>query len=796
MLRNYYKIAIRNVVKNKLHAFINVFGLAIGFVVAILCLLYIKNELAYDKWIPNQAQIYRVYRQAQDQDAGGWVYTPIPLASTLANEVVGVKRATNLYLEKEVLFSKGETAVYLKDIAFVDTSFFDVFAFSFKAGNPNTVLDQKKSIVISESVAHLFFGDSNPIGETIKLNGETEYSITGVMEVLPGSTSLEHEVYLPIEGNVYAGWLANRVTTYIQIEEKADIHQIAQETDKLLFPIYKKERQAFNLPVETINETPRWKFQPLAEIHLYSTNISDFRNAGGNLHQLYIFGLIAFIILLIASINYMNLATARATVRAKEVGMRKVSGAKKSQLIGQFLTESLLLSLVALIVAMVFAEFLLPLFEQIINRDLTFFAEGMGTIALPLLGLSVLIGLLAGVYPAFFLSRFEPVKVLKGHLLKTAEGQFFRKALVVTQFATSIVLIVIMLFIYKQVHFMQSQELGFNDDQVMTITINNPDSWRKFLGMRHTFEEIEGVQSISLANSLPGQKNSIYAVKVDGLEQIPQSEVLFITEDFDQTLDLDLMAGRFFSSDLATDTISAFVVNEKFIHNNNISNPIGKGVKLLRDDHFGQIIGVVKDFHFNGLQEEIQPLVMTGRRNLEYYNYVAFKLKAKDLPTTIAAVNQKWAEIEPHHPVRFTFLDEKFAAQYEENKNFGRIMVYATCLTIFIAILGLFGLSSFLTIQRSKEIGVRKVLGATVSNLVNLLVKDFVRLILIAGLIATPIGYWLVGIWLQDFAYATVIDAFPFVLAVILAILLAILTVSFQSIKVSTQNPVAALKSE
>ena len=796
MYKNYLKIAFRSLIKNKLHTSINIFGLSIGFVVAILSILYIKNELSYDKWIPDQESIYRVYRQGQNQTSRGWAYTPSPLAATLSSEIAGIKQSTKLYLEKEVLFTKEEKSTYIKNVAFVDSTFFNLFPFPFKEGDANTALDDKNSVVISERIAKLFFDDSNPIGKTLKYDGATDYLITGIMKPNQENTFLNHEVFLSIGNKVPNQWLANRVTTYVRKEKKADIDQISEQANEFLFPIFKKERQAANMPVETIADLPKWKFQPLSEIHLHSDKVAGFQDSGGAVDKLYLFGLISFIVLLIASINYMNLATAKASSRAKEVGIRKVTGAKKSQLIGQFLTESTLQSILALGIAIVLAGLFLPVFNQITNRNLNLLDGNLQVLIFPLLFLSILIGLLAGIYPAFFLTQFKPNKVLKGSFLRTSEGQFFKKALVVTQFSMSVILIIIVIFVNKQVHFMQSQELGFDDNQVMTIAINRQDSWKKMEQRSNSFESINGVKSIAFSNNLPGNENSKYGIEIVGKEIKQSPDILFTSENFDKSLGLVVKEGRFFSTDYATDKQEAYVVNEKFVKEYDIKSPIGQEVKFMRDDHFGRIIGVVKDFHFTGLQDEINPMMMTARRNLANYNYVTIKLESTDLPATVEAIKKEWAKIEPTHPVRYSFLDEKFATQYEENENFGYTMTSATILAIFIAMMGLFGLASFMTEQRTKEIGVRKVLGASIPNLINLLVKDFIQLVLIAGFIAVPIGYLLVKKWLVNFAYTTTINAMPFILAIIAVLALAILTVSYQSIKVSTENPINALKVE
>lgn len=795
MFSNHLKIALRNIFKHKTIAFINIFGLSVGFVVAILSILYIKNELSYEKWLPHQEQVYRVYRQGVDQQVGGWVYSPQPLATTLANNIAGVKQATNLFLAEEIFFSKGEKSIYLQNVAIVDSSFFEVFAFPFNAGDANSALQKNHSIVISERVANLFFGTTNPVGESLKLDDKTDYLITGVLKKVDQNTHLNHEVYLSNKNYVPAQWLANRVTTYIQKEAAANIQQITAQTDQFLFPIFQKEKRTYNLPAEK-KDIANWKFQPIQNIHLHSSEIAAFSASTGAVNKIYLFVFFAFIVLFIASINYMNLATAKAAGRAKEVGMRKVSGARKSHLVGQFLTEAILQSVIALVIAMVLSELLLPVFQQITNRPLSFFAGDFLSIVIPLFGLSLLIGGLAGIYPAFFLSNFAPSKVLKGNLIRTTKGQFFRKSLVVTQFSVAITLIVLMLFVYKQIDFMQHQELGFNGEQVLTIKLNKADAAQRFEQRKSNFEQIETIQSVAFANNLPGENNSVYAFDIEGMDQNTNADVLFVTEDFDQTLDVALKEGRFFSTDYTTDQSTAFVVNERFIKVNNIENPIGQKVRLMRDQQYGQIIGVVKDFHSSGLQKAIEPLVMTSRKNMENYRQVAFKLKSGNWSNTVKTIKQEWAKIEPGYPVRFGFLDEKFAAQYKENESFGQILIYVTGLTLLIAMLGLFGLASFMVAQRTKEIGVRKVLGASITTLVNLLIKDFVKLVLIAGLIALPIGFFVVQLWLQDFAYATAINVLPFVISILAALLLAMLTVGYQSIIVSIENPIKALKSD
>ncbi|MEM1121556.1 MAG: ABC transporter permease, partial [Bacteroidota bacterium] len=450
MFRNYFKIALRNLSKNKLTSTINIIGLAIGFMVAILSYLYIENEASYEKWIPENELIYRVFRQPKNFD-GGWSYTPGPLAPTLMENVAGVAAATKIFPENELLFSVGDQQIYLEDIAYVDSTFFQVFPFAFKAGNLATALNGHEWVVMTERVAQLFFGTENPVGQTIRINGEYDYQITGVLENHAGNSHISQEVFVTLwESPQHQQWLSNNFTTYIKKEPNADLVQIAQRADDYLYPIYKRELTSINIPVQEKADFIKWKFQPLTDIHLHSENINGSRLAKGDADRLFIFGFIALIVLLIAGINYINLATARGTLRAKEVGMRKVSGAQRPQIVTQFLLESLIQALFALAVALVLSEFFLPFFNNMTNRELSFFGGDWVSILPKTLLMAAIVGVGAGLYPAFFLARYKPSTALKGGLLKTEGGQLFRKVLVVGQFALSVALIIVMVFVFKQ----------------------------------------------------------------------------------------------------------------------------------------------------------------------------------------------------------------------------------------------------------------------------------------------------------------------------------------------------------
>ena len=794
MFRNYLKIALRNLRKDKLHTTINIFGLAIGFMVAILSIVYIKSEWEYDKWLPHSDNIYRSYRSF-GQGTGGWAGTTGPLANTLVTQIPGVEKATKVYEGDRVLFTKGNKNVYLDKVGFVDDSFFEVFSFPFLHGDATTALNDQNGLVISEKVAKRFFGADDPIGQILKVNGAEEVQITGVLKEITDRTHLDFEVYLRIEEENWDTWLNYGPSTYILKNENTPIETITTKTQAHVIPLivdaWKDNNQVVN-----INQLGTWKFQPLTDIHLYSKGFGGGIDRNGDIQNLKIFGLIAFIVLLIAAINYMNLATAKASGRAKEVGMRKVSGANRGQLVSQFLSESIVQSLVALAVGLVLAEAMLPVFNQITGRTLQFLTGDGLALLLPFIGIGLGIGVLAGIYPAFVLSAYKPVKVLKGNFLKIKGGQTFRQTLVVTQFSISIVLIIFMLFVFQQVEHMQQQDLGFKGDQVINLQINEFNSARTFQARKSSFLNIPGVISAAHSSHIPGEPPSGMSIEIEGMADMKSADMILTSPDFDRTLDLELVAGRFLSDEFPNDSSNALVVNEAFLAYYKLTeNPLNIRIKLFGQAEYGQVVGVVKDFHLRGLQAKVNPTFMVYRPQWGA-NYVSLKIASENMQQTLAEIEKQWTTIEPAHPVEMTFLDKTFERQYARQKMFGTTIFYATTLAIFISILGLFGLASFMAEQRTKEIGVRKVLGASVANLINLLIKDFVKLVFIGGLIALPIGYWLVDVWLTDFAFRTNINLLPFAIAVLSSLTLAILTVSYQSIKVSRENPIKALKTE
>lgn len=788
MLKNYLLSALRNLWKHKMYSMINIGGLALGLCITVLILLYVKNELSYDKWLPDKDRLYRVYRYWGGSN-GGTVWTPDPLAEQLQADFPEVVQSSGLSSAGETMLEYDNNKIFVEEVAWVDSSFFRVMALPFKYGKLEDALRAPNAVVISERVAELFFGRADPVGKTLRINDERDLIVTGVMQPLE-NTHLPYEVYTRFTRQ-QPNWNNNNRATYLKLSGPTDIAVLEEKITGHVNQF--KVEQYRSIGVEPgPNELPDWRLQPVEDIHLHSANIGWYSSSGGDIKYVYIFALIAFIVLLIGAINYINLSTARALNRAREVGVRKVSGAGKMQLIAQFLTETVTQAYFALLLAVLLVELLLPGFNHIVDRELGFLGGQWIPWVLPLLGLATAVGLLAGVYPAFVMSSFKPVRVLKS-LERSKGGATFRRGLVVVQFSLSVVLVIVMLFIYKQINYMMDRDLGFKGDQVLVVPFNSDEGPEKLKNLEQEFSNIPGLRSITQSTRMPGQGYPDWSLEIEGREDLTYPRVLFTDENYMDVLGLELVEGRFFSSDYPADTLTNFVVNEAFIREYQIEDPFSVKMKFSGEEEYSRIVGVVKDYHYQSLDTRIRPLIIGGRK---HRRYAGLLLSPNNLPSTLSAVEEMWKRVEPAHPMRSSFLDEDFAGLYAEYRRFGQALLYATFLAVFVAILGLFGLATYATVRRTKEIGVRKVLGATVRQLSMMLVSDFLRWVLLAGLIAAPLGFMISRRWLQDFAYRTDLTALPFILAICFALLIAALTVSFQAIWAASRNPVDALRNE
>ena len=794
MLRNYVKVAIRNLVKHKFYGIINVLGLAIGMTCCLLIFLYVQHELSYDSFHTKKDRIYRMVTDIKTPtETLNINITSAPMAAYMKADFPEVEDMVRLD-DARLLIQRGKQTFQEDESMFADSTFFHVFDFTLLRGNPNTALVAPFSIVLTEDAAKKYFGDEDPMGQRLRMDGEYDLTVTGVMQNMPENANFTFDVLLSLSTRLEKldpdraeQWGNFGYESYVLLSEQANVSTLESKLSAFLRNYISSEDRDEGMTYTLFLE-------PLTDVYFSERGAPQT----GSLTNIKIFSVIAVFILLIACINFMNLATARATERAKEVGIRKVVGAVRRQLTVQFLCESLLLSLLAFIIALLASELLLPAFNRLAGKTVAS-SILQHTYYLPLfVGVVLSIGVLAGLYPALVLSRFKSVAIVKGRFSSSRRGVVLRKALVVTQFAISIMLIAGTAVVYTQLNYMRSQALGFNKDRVLVIDFRGDGAVREKI---ETFKQQLGnnpnVQSVSASSSVPGEGNAGAFTEIEnpaGDMQASNVNLFYVDHDFLGQYEMSLAVGRTFSRDFVTDT-SALIVNEALVRSYGYASPediIGRQFSQWGVE--GEIIGVVKDYHFRSLQEEIDP--MTIRLEPSNARFISLNLKGDDIPATVSALQQQWQMLAPQRPFNYFFLDEAFDQQYRAEVRFGQLFIYFAGLAIFIACLGLLGLISYTIVQRTKEIGIRKVLGATESSIVRLLSQDFLGLVLVAFVIAAPVAWYALSRWLEGFAYRVVMPWWIFALAGSLALLIALITVSFQSVKAALANPVDSLRNE
>ena len=795
MLRNYLKIAWRNILRDKFYSIINILGLTIGVTCGLLLLLYVTDELSYDRYHANAAQIYRLASRIREPDkAFGWSSTQVPLAPTLQKDYPFVENYVRFFPYGRMMFRQGEKRFYEEDIYAADSTVFDIFTYPFVEGDPHTALHQPGSVVLTRKTAQKFFGSRSALGQSLQTNDTTFYKVTGVMEDVPKASHFTFNALLSTGQNERSratNWGGFNNYSFLVLPKNFDTKRLEskfpQVYDKYVGPIFK----AMGIKIT-------YELQPLTSIHLYSKLEGE---TNGDIGYVYTFAAVAFFMLLIASINYMNLSTARSAKRAKEVGLRKVMGSVRSALMGQFLTESVLMTVLALGASLVLVAVLLPFFNTVVGKEIRF-----GELLQPyFLGIALAIvaftGFISGSYPAFYLSSFEPAVVLKGSF-NAKGGTFFRKALVVTQFAISLVMLICTWIVYQQLNFMRNKDMGYDREQVLTIDYQDRQPRARYTALRNTLLANPKVKSVASAygsTSNIGGRNIFTVESNAGMKEMG-FKPFDVDVDYVKTMGMKVVAGRDFSEKIPADTLNAVLVNEATVARMGWKQPLGKKVRFGGQPQPGeparpiaQVVGVVKDFHQQSLYNPIEPLIMTCQREC---SVIHIKIDAQDKDKTLAFIGQKWRETYPDRLFEYRFLDQDFESAYRADELRGRIFTAFSAMTILIACLGLFGLATFTTEQRVKEIGVRKVLGASVSNVVLLLSKDFTKLVLFSFPVAIPIAYFSMDRWLQHFPYKTNIEAWVFVAACLLTLLICWATVVYQSVKAALANPVKSLRSE
>jgi putative ABC transport system permease protein len=800
MFKNYIKIALRNLLKHKGYSLINIVGLAVGITCCSLIFLYVYDELNFDRFHAKSERIYRAIEKRQSPDMGIrhlGITAPV-VGQTLVEEFPEVEKTVRFFRPGRFTVRHGDRRFYEGDYFITEPSFFEVFDFELLKGNPQTVLLQPSSVVLTEKAAKKYFGKEDPFGKTLILRGEHEFKVTGILRDPPHNFHLNFNMLISLatfESDDYwkqylSSWDSDYCLTYVVLNDARVLPEVEAKLPELVEK-YRGEKA----------EMRQVYLQALADIHFHSAQIEFDRNqAKGDIAYIYIFTAIGIFIALIASINYMNLSTARSMNRAKEVGMRKVIGARRRQLVGQFMSEALVLTLIAFVIACALVQLAIPVFNQISGKALAVDFKDVSLGLLPILVIAMMVGFLSGSYPAFYLSGLRPMLILKGHKKSSTKAAFLRHGLVVTQFVLSIIMIIATTVVYNQLQYIQNKQLGFDREHLLVVDINSGGVRRDFAAMKTEFVQCPGVQSVAVSSRVPGEWKDLTEAEIN-LPGMADTEVytmnfIGIDEGFLETYSMELLEGRNFSGSFGSDSLSV-ILNEAAVKMLGLDSPLGKRIRIPEENFEPQVIGVAKDFHFRSLHERIGPLVLGYRSNpVRVIDYFTARIDGSDIPATLWAMEEVHDRFDEITPFEYNFLDEKLNRYYGAEIRAGQLFAIAASMAIFIACLGLFGLAAYTAEQRTREIGVRKVLGASVSGIVLLLSKDFTRLVLIAIMVAAPIAYYLMNQWLANFAYRVDIGAGIFLLTAALALLIALLTVSYQAIRAALANPAKALRYE
>lgn len=800
MLKNYLKVALRNIKKQKGYAFINISGLAIGMAACLLILLWVQDELNFDAYHENADNIYRI---VIDANLGSHMRAPVampPVGPAIAAEYPEVLQYVRLQRPRRSPVIVDDKSYFEEHVGDADNSIFDVFSFPLVKGNPETALKTAYTAVITEDIAAKYFGDADPIGRMIKFGGEREYAVMGVAKNIPKNSHFTFDILRSMETRYAENrasmehWLNASQFIYVLLAKNADSKALQAKLPALV-------DKHLGAILKSLGGTLAFELQPLRRIHLHSDFMGDI-SAQGNIMHVYLFAGIALFVLVIACINFVNLSTARAAMRAQEVGMRKTLGAERHRLVGQFLGESVIYCMFSLALAIGLILLAMPWFNSVVGRNLSLNVFQVPWLLPGCVGLAVLVGVAAGSYPAFVLSSFQPVRVLRGKQRAGSRNIHFRRILVISQFAISIVLIVGTMIIYRQLEFMKSKELGFQKEHVIVLPMLGDVMDNSYQTLRHEFKSMPGVINVAASSMVPGSGISKSVFQPEGYtqEESQPMDYLSIDPDYIATLGMSMAEGRNFAEDLATDQSESVLINETAAKRFGWDKPVGKQF-IMDTEQAGQsgptrmnVIGVVKDFHTISLREKIDAMILF--QDPSEYDTLSIRLTPENIPQTLEYLKKKWKALIPQRPFDYFFLDDDFDSQYRAEERMGSLTLRFSLLAILIGCLGLFGMASFTTEQRTKEIGIRKVLGASAAVIVGMLSKEYIVLVTIGNLLAWPASYFLMKSWLNNFAYRTSLSPWIFAAAAILSLAVALLTVSYQSLKAALSNPINSLRYE
>lgn len=791
MFKNYFTIAFRNIIKHKIFSIINIIGFAIGLASCLLISLYVFNEISYEKFHNNRDHIYRVGVNLTHGDnkipfASGMP----PLGPALLSEFPEVKEMTRIRVAGEnIQFTYNDKEFTENNMIYAEPAYFDIFSFKLKSGDISTALDEPYSILLKQSVCDKYFGNEYPVGKTLLMEGETNFKVTGILAEPIGNTQMDFDMiasYSSLEamGQYSDQWGQFGVDhTFIMLDENSDENSLSEKLPQLI----ENNVNPGMASIITLFVTP------FNDLYFHSNINNDFEPRG-DLKQVYLFSIIAALIMLIACLNFMNLSTARSTHRVKEVGMRKVFGSNRSLLVKQFLSESVLTTLFSMLLGLLIFTLLYPQLNNFIGKKLAASYLYHPISLLLLLVLSILVGIIAGIYPAIFFSRFQPIHAFKAFTGKSKT--IFRKIMVITQFTIAICLIIVTIFVFKQLSFVRNVDLGFDKED--KLVMQPPLDGEKLKVFKNELLQIPGVEMATICFAPPGSQSALVlnAITEDGKGGM-MVNALSCDYDYIPIFNLKLAEGRNFSEDNASDANGGIIMNEAAIKQLGIKDPVGKELSyplVPNSENNSKIIGVLKDFHFKSLREEISPVVLF--LDNQYNSTLVLKYKQENLSEILKAVSQKWDEMIPETAIEYSFLDEDYDELYNSEEKMGKLFIFFSVLIVFIACLGIYGLAIFLGEQRTKEIGVRKVMGASTTGIMQLLSKDFTKWVIVANIIAIPIGYYIMNKWLQNFAYRTALSLWVFAAAGVIALIIALLTIGVQTYKTANLNPAKTLKYE
>jgi putative ABC transport system permease protein len=810
LIKNYLLSLVRNAVRDKFFSILNLLGLAVGITASILIFIYIQDQVTFDKHNENFERIYRlegdfVINEKRDLIA----IVQIPLAPTLKDEYPEVEEYVRIFPQPDRYFEKGENTFKEDSIAFADSTIFKVFTLPFLDGDQTTALRDPFTMVISESMAYKYFGKWGVVGESMQNLDGTNYTITGVFKDLPSNVHLRYNGLIStatIEDQIGSERFNDRsANSFWNVQTYAYILLAENTTPDMIlskFPeFYDKYMKELG---EQIGASFDLRITPLADVHFQEDELS-YDRPRGNMNYVYIMGIIGILLIIIASINYTNLTTARATNRAKEIGIRKVGGASKKILRSQFLGESVVMAIAAGLVAAVLSILILPLFNDLTSKAFDWTVILQPTILLFILGISLITGLLSGVYPSTYLASFNPVSILKGNGVSSSDRGWLRRGLVIVQFLISAVMVIGSIIVSLQMKFIQNKDLGFDDEQILLVTMNDSSVFNNVNAFQEEIERHASVEGTALSFTAPGRfhgKNAMTAEDSNGEMQELVFNNIIIDYDYMEVMGLELAEGRFYDREYGSDQTNSIVVNEALVRELNWGdNALGKkfiaGVNIQGANiPEAEIIGVIKDYNYGSLHNPIEPLVLQCRDNVPFLRLLHVRADKDMMPEVLSWVEEKRELFNPSYPFQYSFLSEELEALYEEEKIVFALVISFTILIIFIAALGLLGLSSFMTVKRTRETGIRRVMGASQNQILYLFLLQFSRWVIISNIIAWPVSYFVIKPWLQNFTYRIEFPFWTFIISLLLSLTIAVITVSWQSVKASRMNPAASIKAE